>query len=194
MHSPQMEVFNAEGVTKDFIRVVRRLSHDLTEQELGRDPTVLVAHSADRSLFPTYSVGLSTGSNLGRTNNTSQHGGPWKTEGRPIWTAYSLFGRGTTVWRVKEDFGQRSQVILKTAWRHNKRETESKIYEFLQELRIIGKPGIAVFVGGKDVTLEGSSGDTKLSVNSLRPPGAEFQLHEDIVLHRVVLGSVGKPL
>ena len=49
-------------------------------------------------------------------------------------------------------------------------------------------------VGGQDVTVatSESTGPVSLSANSLRPPQAA--LAEDIVLHRVVLGSVGKPL
>lgn len=186
LHSQQMKVFDDSGVTDDFIKVMLRLVRDLTVFELGRDPTV-ATEDTDPSIMPTFNVGLTPLSPPTSFCNTR-----WSTVGHPIWTSYSLLGRGTTVWKVLEKSSQPSYYILKTAWRHTNRVTESKIYQSLKELKIIERPGIAVFVDGQDVVGSGSTGDGMISVNSLRP--VEAQLQDDIILHRVILSSVGKPL
>lgn len=185
MHSHQMDVYDdRDGVTDDFIRVVRLLSRDLTEQDLGCDPTVTAIPSADLAQPPAYNVGFcppSTGAER------------WDTLGRPIWTTYTLLGRGTTVWRVKANVETRSACILKTTWRHRDRNGEAEVYKFMKECKIAGTRGIAAFRSGQDVFKASESGrQSVLSVNSLRPP--EAKLTKDIILHRVVLDSVGRPL
>lgn len=186
MHSHQMDVYDDHGVTDDFIRAVRLLSRDLTEQDLGLDPTVTIVPSADSTYPTTFNVGFSP-----PTANAER----WNTLGHPIWTSYSLLGRGTTVWRANADVNARSACILKTAWRHQDRSGEAEVYKFMKERKIAGTRGIAVFRSGQDI-LKVSVGEpgrqSVLSVNSLRPPKA--MLAKDIILHRVVLDSVGKPL
>lgn len=90
MHSHQMDVYDDRGVTDDFIRVVRLLSRDLTEQDLGVDPTIEMIPSVDPTQPPMYNVGFcppSTGAER------------WNTLGPPIWTASTLLGRGTSTLR-----------------------------------------------------------------------------------------------
>lgn len=184
MHSHQMDVYDDRGVADDFIRVVRLLSCDLTEPDLGFDPTVTTLPSADPTQPPAYNVGFcppSTGAER------------WNTVGRPIWTASTLLGRGTTAWRVQSNVTTRSACVLKTAWCHQDRNGEAEVYKFMKECKIVGTRGIAAFRSGKDVFKASEPGcRSVLSVNSLRPP--EAKLTKDIVLHRVVLDSVGRPL
>lgn len=169
MHSRRMKVFDEDGVTNDFIIVILQLAQHLTEQDLGRDPTVTIeaGYSADSLTPPMYNVGLAPPSSSSGSQSTR-----WNTAGHPIWTSYSLLGRGTTVWKVHGSTGQHSPYILKTAWRHSKRTTESTVYQFLKEHNMAGRPGIAVFVSGQDVVGSGSAGDETVSVNSLRSAGA----------------------
>lgn len=96
-HSPRIEVFDVQGVTKDFTRVIQRLSQDLTEQEFSLGPTVFAVHLADRSLFPT-SVGIRTVSSA-LIDSISRLDCPLKTEGGLICAASSVLGQGTTAWR-----------------------------------------------------------------------------------------------
>ena len=58
MHSPQMKVFDDHGITSDFIRVVRLLSTELTEQEFGLDPTVTLLPAGDVGTLSSYAIGF----------------------------------------------------------------------------------------------------------------------------------------
>ncbi|KIP06273.1 hypothetical protein PHLGIDRAFT_128399 [Phlebiopsis gigantea 11061_1 CR5-6] len=185
MHSPQMKVFDDDGVTSDFIRVAHLLSCSLTEHELGLDPTVTSSPNADLTTVPSYTVGF------------TPHTPPcdsWRTIGRPIWRSYSLLGRGTVVWRVQAlDADPTRLLILKSAWRHQDRKGEAEIYKYMDQRGITGTQGIASFRNGQDVVHALTGGrELPLSVNALRPTQA--RIPKDIILHRVVLNSVGKPL
>ncbi|KAF8189068.1 hypothetical protein BJ912DRAFT_385899 [Pholiota molesta] len=91
--------------TRLFVRVMKALTCLLLDVELGRDPTVALVHGPLRQqqhrtapeheadplegVFPTYMI--------------SMHGRTWHTVGSSIWTSVSLFGRCTSVWRVREN-------------------------------------------------------------------------------------------
>ena len=184
MHSPQMKVFDDDGVTNDFIRVAHLLSCSLTEHELGLDPTVTSSPNADPTTFPSYAIGF------------APHTLPsdsWRTIERPIWRTYSLLGRGTVVWRVYADANPTRLLILKSAWRPQDRQGEAEIYKYMEHRGITGTQGIASFSNGQDVVHTLTDGRAlPLSVNALRP--AQSGIPKDIILHRVVLNSIGKPL
>lgn len=82
---------------------------------------------------------------------------------------------------------------MKTAWRHTKRESEGHIYSHLRSLGVMGTKGIAEFIDREDLRT-GLCGNVKITVNSLRPAEARLDPDDDIVLHRIILGSVGEPL
>ena len=189
-----MEVWDESGhVTDDFILVARRLLLDLTETELEREPLVELASDSGAGggsgSWPIPSYALKLGSDIESTRR-----GTWQTVGHPIWTSYPLVGCGTTVW-MAASMGSTPAltVIAKSAWRQGRRQTESSIYEYLKQKGLTGKPGIADFLVGQDVKFAGHDGsDTELSVNALRPIDAF--LDHNILLHRVILTSVGRPL
>lgn len=81
---------------------------------------------------------------------------------------------------------------MKSAWRHAKRESEGYIYSHLRSLGVMGARGIAEFIDGKDLRM-GLYGNIKITVNNLRPEEAGLDPDDDIVLHRIILGSVGEP-
>lgn len=208
LHSEEMAVYDMHGVTREFIAVVRRLSRDLSEYDLGRDHTArsLVPANAEasRNGYPTFLVRLNQSD---RPGNVEPFSAIWQTEGKPIWTSYSLLGRGTVVWQAREYGGSQaainsspapSEYIIKSAWRHISRSTESEIYRLLKARGVLGARGIATFHDGQDVIWKApndpSSLSKKLSVNALRPAANRLDANSDIVLHRVILSSVGKPL
>lgn len=187
MYSPPVPIYDDDGLTAVFIAVIQQLSHGLTDHELGLDPSVERQPSALET-FPTYHI----------QPQMVDHGEPVYTDvgqlvtiDEPIWSSMSLFGRGSAVWRVSSNDGR--ALVMKTAWRHRDRAMESAIYGHLRRLRVEGSsvPGIAAFVAGGDVTFD-SDEHSAVSVNAIRP--ASMQINGDIVLHRVILASKGKPL
>jgi len=198
-------IFDRDGVTfspihdmwKDtetFIRVVRRITCDLSLVELGQDPTVTMLSPGsnetmaseslpkdflpDTSVFPSYSISMG--------GNDSRR---WCTVGPPIWNSLSFLGRGTSVWRVVEvKSGQLPgpSVVMKSAWRSSKRLAESDIYK-----SIVGShPGVAKHQFGHDVR---SADGHSITVNALRlRPRNDYQ--ETPTLHRLFLLTLGRPL
>ncbi|TDL20615.1 hypothetical protein BD410DRAFT_899351 [Rickenella mellea] len=188
--------------TETFVRVVRRLSCDLSAVELGQDPTIMMLPDADSVSmasqanafqliqdrdqdFPTFpAYGISMG---GKDNRL------WCTVGPPIWNSLSFLGRGTSIWRVSEvKDGQLSGavMVMKCAWRSSKRAAEASIYQNIKGTH----PGVATYLFGGDVRL--SNGDI-MTVNSLRLRQATLppdKVEETPVLHRLFLSTVGRPL
>lgn len=233
---------------KDFIRLIRSLTHICSLQDLGQDPTVVplgdhsirqqIEHSIaqDRDALVTYwtSSASELRTELGRLpltdesrrsqltpalkmaekqldiaiDNTTQLKPPsfvvslgdhesrrWCTLGAPIWSSLSFIGRGTSVWRVKELIAGvlvGPELILKNAWRTANRISETSIYDMVDG----SHPGLAVLHCGSDVhyprPLEDST-SVPITVYGLRgtevTPGGR-----DLVLHRIVLETVGRAL
>ncbi|KAM5544018.1 hypothetical protein V8D89_002635 [Ganoderma adspersum] len=133
-------------------------------------------------------------------------GGPddnhtWTTFGNPLWISHTLFGRGTSVWRVLTDEG--SPRILKVAWRTVNRTGELEIYERMKEIiegagrSISGMVNLESIVGG-DVHFKGTMLAIPMTVSNLRPwtrnaaqPGQGPML--DMQLHRVPLWKYQSP-
>lgn len=188
-----------------FIRVVRRVSCDLSPCELGQDPTVdmlapehplsqqvgalannlnsstkKTPKNAESSPFPTFKV------SFGGNDPTR-----WVTVGPPLWNSVSLLGRGTSVWRVyrlniDRTVNSKRLYVMKSAWRSSDHDAESDIYG-----QITGShPGVARFEIGKDVCLPGQRGRV-ISVDELRTGAAR---EETQILHRVILSTLGRPL
>jgi hypothetical protein len=186
-------IFDMFEDTETLIRVVRTLGCNLSVEELGFDPTVRVLTDLEtqrltgKTEYPS-AVVPSCGNDLRQ----------WCTIGPPIWTSLSLLGRGTNVWRVREYVAdvngdphmRGNEMIMKTAWRSSARTSESDIY-----LSIDQPPeGLAKFECGGDVWHAGP-----ITVQNLRGKAVPSHALEDIdpptpVLHRLVLGTVGRPL
>jgi hypothetical protein len=113
-------------------------------------------------------------------------------------TSLSFLGRGTNVWRVREYVvGVNQEPLLqgndmKTAWHSSARTPESDIYMSIDQF----PEGLAKFVCGGDVMYPGYP----ITVQNLRSyPVHNFLPEGDIslptpVLHRLILGTVGRPL
>ena len=191
--SPAYDMFQD---TETFIRVVRSLACNLSIEELGFDPTVrILTDAVTRKL---------TGSTEGYPHAVVSSGGSdprqWCTIGPPVWTSLSFLGRGTNVWRVREYVVGINQepllrgddMIMKTAWRSSARTSESDIYLSIDQF----PEGLAKFECGGDIKYAGYP----ITVQNLRSHPVHNVLPEgDInpptpVLHRLILGTVGRPL
>jgi hypothetical protein len=200
-------IFDRDGVTfspaynmfqdaETFIRVVRSLACNLSIQELGFDPTVRVLTDMEAQKL--------TGNSGGYPHAVVPSGGndrrKWCTVGPPIWTSLSFLGRGTNVWLVREYVDgidqepllQGNDMIMKTAWRNSARTPESDIYMSIDQ----PPEGLAMFECGGDVKFDGYP----ITVQNLRsdpvrnfPPEGNFNPPTPI-LHRLILGTVGRPL
>ncbi|KAF8971103.1 hypothetical protein BDZ97DRAFT_1787725 [Flammula alnicola] len=173
--------------TEIFIRTVRSVPCHLSIDELGLTLHQNVTESIQK--YP-YALVSSVGNDPHR----------WCTIGPPIWTSLSFSGRGTNVWHVREyveginqePFLRGNEMILKKAWRSSRRTPESDVY-----MSIHPPPeGLTKFECGGDVKLAGYP----ITVQNLRShPVRNFQPEGDIdpptpVLHRLALGTVGRPM
>ncbi|KAF7979611.1 hypothetical protein HWV62_41936 [Athelia sp. TMB] len=169
-------------ISPDFIRVIRCLTHSATLVTLGLDPTVellrgqeiedwkSIAHAQGLPKSelevvsdPTYRVGMGQGSHS------------WYTLGSPIWSSVSLLGRGTMIWKVW-DSTSRKVLVLKNAWRHGGRLSESTIYLSIHN----SHPGLAKFIFGADVVFP--TGGTKWPINVCRLRNPEWRVEEEAAL------------
>ncbi|KAI0667492.1 hypothetical protein C8Q78DRAFT_1082212 [Trametes maxima] len=167
-----------------FIRVVRNMTRHLTKIELGHDPSVSLAPSSlqSSSNYPAWIIDP-IGSDLRR----------WCTVGAPIWSSLSLFGRGTFVWYVREVSATGELVgpvrILKSAWRSSQRDPESSIYQSVRG----SHPGLAQYVVGADVVPKFPGSLEKVTTHYLRRRLLKSD-EKTKILHRIVIGTVGKPI
>ncbi|KAF8589250.1 hypothetical protein K439DRAFT_1658060 [Ramaria rubella] len=197
--SPVCDMFKDMEV---FIRVVRRLTCDMSPVELGHDPSVqlLAGNEAQKwqntaqerdypieltmkrggpkenQQYPAYHVTMGNGQSS------------WYTLGPPIWSSLSLLGRGTSVWRVCDS--EKNEFILKNSWRSSERVGESTIY------KSIGTQvhGLAEYVSGGDVVFPDDT-QRLVSVLNLRDPTrSPIGGKETAILHRLLLNTVGRPL
>ncbi|KAF8966884.1 hypothetical protein BDZ97DRAFT_2057176 [Flammula alnicola] len=184
MFSPIYDMFQD---TETLVRVVRSLACNLSIDELGLDPIVRVLTGQETEELP---------------GKSKYPAGPrqWCTIGSAIWTSLSFLGHGTNVWHVREyvvgvnqqPFLHRTETIMKTAWRSSIRTPESDIYLSLSP------EGLAKFECGGDVRFPGYAG-FPVTVQNLRSHVHKFLSDGDIdpptpVLHRLVLGTVGRPM
>lgn len=184
--SPEYDVSSKNGLEM-FIRVITRLTNDMNYIELGQDPTVRLVpeRSIWDSAYPVFIVSVPGG-----TKQTE-----WVTVGEPIFTSTSLLGRATSVWRVKRSQSATSDTvycILKSAWRHELRTSESDRY---QEVGTPPPGGVARFLQGGDVKLgKGKDKDKSMSINFLRHGinSAALKAKSDRILHRLLLASFGQ--
>ncbi|ETW80096.1 hypothetical protein HETIRDRAFT_419686 [Heterobasidion irregulare TC 32-1] len=202
--SPQLDMWED---TKDFIRVIHALSCQLTDAELGQDPTVYeldrstakrLIGAQDSSFYPSYII-------KPIAEDTQQRF--WCTIGSPLWSSLSLLGRGSIVWKVREYDTMSEQftgfaMILKTMWRSSTRDSEASIYETVVGIH----PGVARYLIGGDVR------DPRPDLRRPRATHDRNLLQQDIitvrhlrgeifdafvptpVLHRLIVSTLGRPL
>ncbi|KAH9943551.1 hypothetical protein B0H21DRAFT_491393 [Amylocystis lapponica] len=176
-----------------FIRVIRRLTRDMTPVELGQDPTVRMLSDAEAGEvrrraeaigthltgavdYPTYAV------TMGKRVRC------WYTLGAPIWTSLSLLGRGTEVWRVCDSADPNRLLVLKSAWRSSDRPAEAMLYE-----GISGKhPGVADYDVGADIVFPGAV-ERVISVKNLRDSSCD-DAKDTPILHRLLTRTYGRSM
>ncbi|KAI0648845.1 hypothetical protein C8Q79DRAFT_478725 [Trametes meyenii] len=181
-----------EDAFAKFVRVIIRLSWEMSPQQLGHDPTVtlLDGHAYYDQTYPRFLVRVHT------TENAKTDVEELRTYGPPLWSSHSLLGRGTSVHRAVHVSKSRP-VILKNAWRSASRKHESFYYECIRQFYATPgesvPPGLAQFLVGGDV-LEPQTGQW-LSVGAFRRGGPfAIDAKDDVGLHRVVLDDYGKSL
>ncbi|KAF8908625.1 hypothetical protein CPB84DRAFT_1843510 [Gymnopilus junonius] len=183
-----------------FICVVRAMTHQLSPEELGRDPTVTelsekqhqawldyvessLQHPIDRTdYYPTFQV-----KDISKFRNRTL-----LTIGKPIWSSLTLLGRGTSVW-LMADKSTRDIFVLKTAWRKGSHKSESQIYSSIKGEH----PALAKFESGGDVMFPGTQEQT-ITVNSLRQQATKRptsqDIDDDVILHRLILRTRGRSI
>ncbi|KAF8588773.1 hypothetical protein K439DRAFT_1629360 [Ramaria rubella] len=169
-----------------FIRVIRRLTCEMSPVELGHDPSVELVplhdsptkwqNLAQSLLLPSYSTYRVS---MGKGNDC------WYTLGPPMWTSLSLLGRGTSIWRVCDSTEE--QFVLKNNWRSSERVGEATIYASLGPY-----PGLATYASGGDVVFPGTP-DRLMSVQNIRSQSSANNV-ETVVLHRLLLQTRGRSL
>jgi hypothetical protein len=164
-----------------FIRIIRRLSCEMTAYDLGLDTTVRPEGCLGSDQYPPYLVKI--------TDETW-----YRTEGVPLWQSTSLLGRGTLVFRAREHSEPNAPLwILKNAWREDGRLKESELYELVQ------KPGgpvksprsLAEWVVGGDVPLHGGR---VVTIEGHRAHFGVKVIGNGATLHRLILANRGKSL
>ncbi|KAF9491301.1 hypothetical protein BDN71DRAFT_1592344 [Pleurotus eryngii] len=239
----QVGIFDRAGVvvspaaniwtdTKTFIRVIRRLTCDLSHIEMGCDPSVfeLPSHAElypfirekaktlgvplDSLDYPSFLVqclkrssaldGMDARSPLD-CDREDWEVHEWLTIGPPVWVSLSLLGRGTSIWRVmpykEDDFDSSAEVcILKNTWRNSHRVSESEIYETIDG----GPDGVADFYYGGDAVFPYAKAaisvanirviDYRVNRKNLLDVPSHRSVDPTPMLHRLILGTVGRPL
>lgn len=137
-----------------FVRVVRVLTRNLSEVQLGHDPSVEPVSRSELSGYLQRSALAETHPNQVplaggdyypsyRINPFGDVKRTWCTIGPPISVSMSLRGRGTQGWRVLElgtsptglAFVGRVHV-LKSAWRDSRKVAETEVYDLINRLRL----------------------------------------------------------
>jgi hypothetical protein len=164
-----------------FIRIMRRLSCEMTAYDLGLDTTVRPEGCLGSTQYPPYLVKISEEA--------------WyKTEGVPLWQSTSLLGRGTLVFRAREHSELGGPLrILKNAWREDGRLKESDLYELMwrSDGPFESPPSLAQWVVGADVPLRGGK---VVTIEGHRAHFGAKVIGNGATLHRLVLASHGKNL
>lgn len=166
---------------KTFVKVIVRLLCDMTQEQLGREPTAtpIDKHTYYSDTYPRFLVRQS----VHRKNTLT-----WRTVGKPLWTSRSLLGRYTWVWLVVGPGN--APMILKVAWRTQNRLPEMTIYDKIKQAFNHRVPeGIVYAWGGGDVICESGP----MSVFQLRRLEA-LQCDVNKILHHVAFPQVGKPI
>jgi Fungal protein kinase len=183
--SERFDILTLHGMEM-LVRVVRSVTWQLTDREMGLDPVVSLVkgHTFYGPSYPRFVVRMTAGS-TGRDHPSSRE---VTTSGPPLWSSLSWLGRSTSIWKCADG------KILKVAWRSEKRMGESDIYG-----RAGALPGVAWLVDGGDVLMMTDMGSTavKLDTDLIIKPlskGMDKTTEFNVILHRVVLDRVGKPL
>jgi hypothetical protein len=198
--SPIYDMFHDTAM---FVRVVSCLACDLLIEDLGCDSTICsLCGKETRQL---------TGEHTYLSAVVSSNGDDqcrWCIIGQPVHTSFSLLGRGTHVWRLREyvpgDMQSNDKKLphlhddektMKTAWRRSTRTSESDIYLSFDPLIL----GLAKLDCGGNVTFPGSTG-YPITVQNLRnhghnfPPEYENPVSKPPILHRLILSTVARSL
>ena len=164
-----------------FIRIIRRLSREMTAYDLGLDTTVRPEGCLGSFDYPPYLVKISDET--------------WyRTEGVPLWQSTSLLGRGTLVFNAQ---GYREPGgplrILKSAWREDGRLKESELYGLVQNSQssFASPKALAKFVVGGDVPLHDGR---MVTIQGHRAHFGSTVIGNGATVHRLVLASRGKSL
>ncbi|KAI0711881.1 hypothetical protein C8Q72DRAFT_984008, partial [Fomitopsis betulina] len=196
-----------------FVRVVRVLTRNLSEVQLGHDPSVEPVSRSELSGYLQRSALAETHPNQVplaggdyypsyRINPFGDVKRTWCTIGPPISVSMSLHGRGTQGWRVLElgtsptgmAFVGRVHV-LKSAWRDSRKVAETEVYDLITRLRL----GIARSLYGSDVFYHLDPQTwSPLNIARIRgyasPDDPNFPNPSHKTLHRIVLETLGEPL
>jgi Fungal protein kinase len=184
--SEKFDILTPSGLEM-LVRVIRSVTWQLTDREMGLDPAVSLVkgYTFYGPSYPRFVVRM--------TAEFTPHDHPpsreISTSGPPLWSSLSWLGRSTSIWKCMDG------KILKVAWRNEKRMGETDIYG-----RVGAVPGVAQLVDGGDVLMMMNMGSAAIKLDSnyiikpLSKGSTEKTTDFNLVLHRVVLDRLGKPL
>lgn len=196
-----------------FVRVVRALTRELSEKELGQDPSVTpVSQRKFRQFVRRSSIASELKEQLSREDSESSPSylvsvcdaaeqRTWCTVGHPIWVSESLFGRATNVWRAIEVVRPKKKrmfsgevYVLKSSWRDPCRPwSEAEVYKCIECFEDC-PPSIPRLLCGGDVLYEEGPGKLKTVDTAAVRGGWMDNCSGTKILHRLVLSAVGEPL
>ena len=164
-----------------FIRIIRRLSCEMTAYDLGLDTTVRPEGCLGSAQYPSYLVKISDEI--------------WyRTEGVPLWQSTSLLGRGTLVFRARKHSDPDAPLwILKHGWREDGRLKESGLYELMRKSGgpFASPQSLAEWVAGGDVPLHSGRAVT---IEGHRALFGSKVFENGATVHRLILATRGKSL
>ena len=164
-----------------FIRIIRRLSCEMTAYDLGLDTTVRPEGCLGSAQYPSYLVKISDET--------------WyRTEGVPLWQSTSLLGRGTLVFRARKHGNPDAPLwILKHAWREDGRLKESGLYELMRKSDgpFESPRSLAEWIAGGDVPLHNGMAVT---IEGHRALFGSKVIGKGATVHRLILASEGRSL
>ncbi|GJJ15523.1 hypothetical protein Clacol_009801 [Clathrus columnatus] len=186
------------------IRIIRRMSHEMSPEDFGQDPNVnlLPSNHPNSVTCRNIATALAKG-NPDLINKVSDYptysinfcNNKYYTIGFPVWNSFSLLGRGTSIWRVstspRKSLATGNFLILKTAWRPSNQLSESAIMQ-----RVKGShDGLVKYSQGSDVFFPSSNAVSppKITTANLRNLNRHVE-GDTTILHRLVFKTVGRPI
>ncbi|GJJ15510.1 hypothetical protein Clacol_009788 [Clathrus columnatus] len=186
------------------IRIIRRMSHEMSPVDFGQDPNVDILPHDDPNSVACRKIATALASgNAGLINEVSNYptysidfcNVKYYTIGLPVWNSLSLLGRGTSIWKVSasptKSLATGIFLILKTSWRQSNRTSESSIMQ-----RVKGShDGLVQYSQGSDVFFPSSSpiAPPKITTANLRNQNLHVE-GDTTILHRLIFKIVGRPI
>ncbi|KAG5730583.1 hypothetical protein E4T56_gene21025 [Termitomyces sp. T112] len=162
-----------------FVRVIRRLSRDMSLVDLGHNPNMYLSpgHTYRQTAYPSFVV---------ETGGVSSECQRFLTEGKPIFISMSLMGRGASVWNIC--YGEQPAMLV-VAWRMESTTGNSGSGGLLSSFQP-SQPGRGTCMVAGDFLWPDH--DLPQDIESVRK--CKLKDKNNLVLHYLVITPAGKML